>query len=95
MECFLFSFYVKDFLVILLLRIVSELCLISPRTREAENHAAAGKGGERALCCVQLCMQMRASSIVSRLTAGTRECSVREFLCRAVLPWGQHLFWHF
>lgn len=36
MECFLFPFHVGDLLVILLLRIVSELPVITPRTGEAE-----------------------------------------------------------
>lgn len=36
MECFLFPFHVGDLLIILLLRIVSELPVITPRTGEAE-----------------------------------------------------------
>lgn len=46
--------------VVRLLRVVSELSLIIPKTREAENLAAPGKGGEQALCHMWFCMWMKA-----------------------------------
>ena len=91
MEYFLFAFYVGDLLVILLLGIVLELSLITPRMREAENLPAPGKGGDQALCRAWLCMQIRASSIASHLTAGTREglhvSSCIELRCPGVNVW--------
>lgn len=77
MECFLFPFYVGDLLATLLLRIVSQPSLITPRTREAENLPAPGKGGDRALRGARLCVQMRASSVASH-----RACRHKGGLCK-------------